>query len=67
MLCLVFQKRRSARNTKRQKYVDDLDLHLTDDDEHKLKEQESDTILKPVMIFTGFVKKNNVKFPVALL
>ncbi|XP_067128566.1 LOW QUALITY PROTEIN: chromodomain-helicase-DNA-binding protein 7-like [Centruroides vittatus] len=26
------QKRRSARNTKRKKYTDDIDLHLTDDD-----------------------------------
>ena len=49
----VLQKRRSARNTKRKKYNDDLDLDLSDDDLREPHEIDTDSaVQRPVSIVT---------------
>ncbi|KAK3086718.1 hypothetical protein FSP39_022463 [Pinctada imbricata] len=43
------QKRRSARNTKRKKYHDEIDIDLTDD-ETQDADMDNDTVVKPVQV-----------------
>lgn len=42
-VCLISQKRRSARNTHRKKYVDDIMLSISDDDSPKEGTPKQDT------------------------
>ncbi len=47
----ILQKRRSGRNTnKRKKYLDDLDLNLSDEEKHEGEHDEDGPVVKPVSI-----------------
>ncbi len=55
MIDIIFQKRRSARNTnKKKKYMDDLDLNLSEEDGDK-KDQDIGAVVKPVQLTQFFV------------
>ena len=47
------QKRRSGRNTnKRKKYLDDLDLNLSDEEKHEGEHEEDGPVVKPVSVYS---------------